>query len=295
MASVAVHVLSLLFRATRKPRMATEQAARERLAEAKDAPAPPKRLIGTRRVGPRTAGGFQVYTVLPAGSGTPERAVLYLHGGAYVSAITPWHWRLIFRIADEGFRVEVPLYGLAPEHTYREAFPFLEEVYRELLTDVAAERTAFAGDSAGGGLALALAQTLTSADLPLPGRLVLVAPWVEATMANPRIAEIEPKDPWLAPVGLLESARAWARGGDLADPLLSPLNGPMEGLPPTDLYVGTHDLFLPDVRRLRGRLVEAGVAVDLQEAKGAFHVYPLVPCPEGRGARDRIIRTLGGL
>ena len=292
MPSLAVHALSLLFRATRKPRLATERAARARLAERKDGPTPPPKLSQTHRISSRDVGGFPVYTVLPAGTDTPGRAVLYLHGGAYVSAITPWHWSLITRIADEGFRVEVPLYGLAPEHTYLEAFPFLEQVYRELVAQVPAERTAFAGDSAGGGLALALAQTLPGAELPVPGRLVLISPWVDATLTNPGIAEVEPKDPWLATVGGLVCARAWARGDDLAEPRLSPVNGPMAGLPPTDVYIGTHDLFLPDVRELCARLTAAGVPVWKEEAEGAFHVYPLIPCPEGTHARNRILRTL---
>lgn len=292
MPSLTVHALSLLFRATRKPRLATERAAHARLAERKDDPAPPRRFFGTHRISSRAVGGFPVYTVLPAGTGAPERAALYLHGGAYVSAITPWHWALIARIADEGFRVEVPLYGLAPEHTYLEAFPFLERVYRELLEEAPAGRTAFAGDSAGGGLALALAQTLPGAGLPVPGRLVLISPWVDATLTNPGIAGIEPKDPWLATVGGLVCARAWARGDELADPRLSPVNGPMEGLPPTDVYIGTHDLFLPDVRELGERLTAAGVRVRREEAEGAFHVYPLIPCPEGARARERILRTL---
>jgi acetyl esterase/lipase len=296
MPSLAAHALSLLFRFTRKPQLATEAAARARVAAPKWDPAPPRRYFGTHRISERTVGGFPVYTVLPAGpsQGTepPERAVVYLHGGAYVSAITSWHWALITRIADQGVRVEVPLYGLAPDHTHREALPFVEQVYRELLADVAAGRTAFAGDSAGGGLALALSQTLPGAGLPVPGRLVLISPWVEMTMTNPGIAGIEPKDPWLATVGGLVCAHAWADGDDLADPRLSPVNGPMAGQPPTDVYIGTRDLFLPDVRELCDRLAGAGVPVRKEEAEGLFHVYPLIPCPEGARARDRILRTL---
>lgn len=295
MPSLSVRALSLLFRLTRKRTMVTTERARKRIAAPKADPTPPSVIIGERRVSRRAVDGFDVYTVLPAGDREPERAVLYLHGGAYVSSITPWHWRLITRMADRGLRVEVPLYGLAPKYTHREAFPFLGRVHRELCAEVPAERTAFVGDSAGGGLALALAQAAPDLGLSLPVRMVLIAPCVEVTMTNPGIAEVEPHDPWLASAGLLECARSWAGGDPLHDPRLSPLHGPMEGLPPTDVFVGTHDLLMPDLRLLRDRLVAEGVPMNLVEEPGAFHVYPLVPCPEGRRARDQILDLLGRL
>ncbi|MFB8764781.1 alpha/beta hydrolase fold domain-containing protein [Nocardiopsis alba] len=295
MPSPSVRALNLLLRATRKPRMATERAARARLAGSEGIAIPPALLLPGHVVRRREVAGRPVYTVLPKRGGAPERAVLYLHGGAYVAPITPWHWWLVGRMADQGTRVEVALYGLAPEHTHREALPFLERVYRELIDAVPARRVALAGDSAGGGLALALAQRVIGAGLPAPGRSILVSPWVDATMTNPEIAGIEPRDPWLASIGLRISAEAWAGGDDPSVPGLSPLHGSMEGLPPTDVYVGTHDLFLPDVRLACERMRRAGVRVDLEEAEGLFHVYPLVPCPEGRRARDRILRRLRGL
>lgn len=295
MPSLSVSALSLLFRLTRKRTMVTAERARKRIVAPKADPTPPSVIVGERRVTRRTVGGFDVYTVLPAGDLVPERAVFYVHGGAYVSSITPWHWRLIMWMADRGLRVEVPLYGLAPKYTHRDAFPFLEQVYRELSTDVPVERTAFAGDSAGGGLALALAQAIPDLGLSRPGRMVLIAPCTDVTMTNPGIAEVEPLDPWLASVGLLECARSWAGGDPLSDPRLSPLHGPVENLPPTDVFVGTHDLLLPDLRLLRDRMVEVGTPVTLVEEPGAFHVYPLVPCPEGRRARAQILDVLGRL
>lgn len=292
MPSVTTRALSLLFRVTRKPQLATVERARRRIDAPKDDPAPPAPLRHRYRVTEREVAGFPVYTVQSSDGPEPQRAVLYLHGGAYVSSITPWHWRLIALMADQGCRVEVPLYGLAPGHTHREAHPFLDRVWADLVADVPASRTVLAGDSAGGGLAVALDQRRVARGQEGPARMILIAPCVETTLTHPGIAEIEPHDPWLATVGLHECVRAWAGGDDPADPRLSPLYGAHEGTAPMDVYVGTHDLLLPDLRRLRERRSAAGARTDLITCPGAFHVYPLVPCPEGRRARLRILASL---
>ena len=296
MPSLVARMLAVAFRVARKRPMETVEGARERIEEAKDDPEPPHWVAKRHEINRRTVGDFQSYTVLPRERGDgPGKAVLYVHGGSYISEISPWHWVLISRMADAGCRVEVPVYGLAPRYTYREAFGFLHTVYRELLEHAAPERTVFAGDSAGAGLALALTQTLPGEGLPRPARLILVSPWADLTMSNPDIAEVEGRDPWLSPVGLREAAKAWAGGDSLSDPRLSPINGPLADLPPIDLYIGTRDVFLPDTRRLRDLVAQAGGEVELHEEAGAFHVYPLVPVPEGSRARAAIIGTVQDL
>lgn len=296
MPSLVARMLAVAFRVARKRPMETVEGARERIDEAKDDPEPPHWVAKRHETTRREVGGFASYTVLARDrEEDPDKAVLYVHGGSYISEISPWHWVLISRMADVGCRVEVPIYGLAPQHTYREAFGFLHTVYRDLLEHVAPERTVFAGDSAGAGLALALAQTLPGEGLPQPARLILVSPWTDLTMSNPDIAEVEGRDPWLSPVGLKEAAKVWADGADLSLPRLSPVNGVLSGLPPMDLYIGTRDVFLPDTRRLRALVAQAGGEVDLHEEEGAFHVYPLVPVPEGSRARARIIGTVQDL
>ncbi|MFE9245443.1 alpha/beta hydrolase [Nocardiopsis sp. NPDC006938] len=292
MASLVTHLAALALRVLRKPTLESAADTRAWLHGPKEDADPPHWLTARHWVNRRETGGFPVYTVRPRVGTAPERAVLYLHGGTYVSEVSAWHWVLVSRMADAGCRVEVPVYGLAPEYTYREAFPFVTAVYRGLLADVSPGRTLVAGDSAGGGLALALTQTLTGAGLPVPARLVLISPWTDLTMSNPDIAEVEGSDPWLAPAGMLEAAAEWADGDDLTDPRLSPLYGPMAGLPPVDLYIGTRDLLLPDTRLLRDRVRAAGGSVEFHEEEGAFHIHPLVPVPEGGHARERIMRTV---
>ncbi|WP_245160804.1 alpha/beta hydrolase [Blastococcus sp. CT_GayMR16] len=278
-----------VLRLTRKRGMATVERARKRIAAPKASYAPPAALRKRHDVRSREVEGFPCTTVAPR-DGRSTRAAIYLHGGAYISEISPQHWTLISALADAGVRVEVPSYGLAPQHTYREAYPFLGSVYRRLLADVDASAITFVGDSAGGGLALGFAQTLAGVGLPQPGRLVLISPWLDLTLSNPDLDAI--RDPWLNRVGLAEAAAAWAGGDDPTDPRLSPLNGPLSGLAPMDVYVGTRELCLPDVLLLKDRCATEGVTPQVTVCEGAVHVYPLVPAPEGRAAARTIVRSV---
>lgn len=291
MASLQMRAISVVLRLTRKPRMATVERARKRIAEPKGSSAPPEALLQRHDVRTRQVQGFACTTVAPRDGGT-GRAVVYLHGGSYVSEIAKQHWALVSKLADAGVRVEVPLYGLGPQHTYREAYPLVTQVYRDLLAEVDASRVTVAGDSAGGGLALGFAQTLGEAGLPQPRRLVLLSPWLDLTLSHPDLPALEPRDPWLNIEGTREAGTAWAGGDDPTQPRLSPINGTLTGLAPMDVYVGTRELCLPDVLLLQERAAAAGAALEVTVCPGAVHVYPLVPAPEGRAAARRIVEEI---
>lgn len=288
-----MRIVSAFLRLAYKPRMATAERARKRIAEPKGSGEPPAALRKRHDVSTRQVDGFPCVTVAPRGR-RAERAVIYLHGGAYISEIAPQHWALISRMADAGVPVEVPGYGLAPQHTYREAYPFVTAVYRDLLAQVDAATVSIVGDSAGGGLALGLAQTLGAAGLLQPKRLVLISPWLDLTLGNPDLPTVEARDPWLCSVGLAEAARVWAGGDDPTDPRLSPGNGPVAELAPIDVYVGTHEICLPDVLLLQERGLAEGNKPQVTVCEGAVHVYPLVPTPEGRAAARAIVETVAG-
>jgi acetyl esterase/lipase len=285
-------MLSVLLRVTRKPALATAERARAEMNKEKADPAPPAGLRRRHLVTVRTVEDFPCYTIAPRSVTKPAKALIYVHGGAFIDQITRQHWRFVSRLVDAGCRVDVPLYGLAPQHAYREAFPFITAVHRHLLDHYPPESVTWAGDSAGAGLALAVTQTLPECGLPMPARLILLSPWLDITMSNPQIRQVEQRDPMLSSAGLIEAGRAWAGGDDPHDPRLSPINGPIAGLPPLDLYIGTADVFHPDARRLHKRAEQAGVAIRLTEVDGAFHVYALAPVPEAHAATQAIIATL---
>jgi acetyl esterase/lipase len=285
MASWQMAAVALVLRATRRRAWSSPERARRRIGAPKVETPPPRKLTARHDVRSRAVAGFPVWTVRPhAPSG---RAAIYLHGGAYTSGISPQHWTLIGRLADAGVRVEVPLYGLAPQHTYREAYPLGHEVYAQLAAEAPPQGLALVGDSAGGGLALGLAQELAGGSLR---RLVLLSPWLDLTLSHPDLDAID--DPWLSRVGLHEAAAAWADGDDPTAARLSPRNGPLAGLPPTTVLVGTRELCLPDATDFAAAATKAGVEAELVVVDGALHVYPLLPTPEGAEGTRRVVAAV---
>jgi len=290
MTSWQTRAVCAVLRATRKRRYATV-ARGERLLERGGSPAAPVPRSLAGRVEVAQVGGRPVSTVRPPAAVGGPGALVYLHGGAFLSGIAPQHWRLVDRLATAtGRPVHVPHYGLAPGATVRDAHHLL---------DVLADRLApqaplhLLGDSAGGNLALTAA--LRWADRPGVAGLTLVAPWLDLSMSNPGIDRVEPHDPWLSRAGLRSVAAHWADGHDLRDPAVSPLYADLDALPPTLVVVGSRDICLPDSELLAAR--SAGVRLDIVE--GSPHVVPLLPTPEARAATERICRhvaaTLGAV
>ncbi len=222
-----------------------------------------------------TAGGVPVTWLRPAWA---DRGVLvYLHGGSFVTGPVAGQWRWLAALGAElSVSAVVIDHRLAPEHPHPAALQDVLAALRSLGSAgvLRPGRWALAGDSSGGALALVAAQALVAAGSPLPAALVLVAPWVDLALTNPRIPGTEPADPVLSRRFLWPSAAAYAGGTPLGDPRLSPLHGDPAGLPPVHLAVGTRDILVHDVRLLRQRLRDAGGAVDLLEEPGALHAYP---------------------
>jgi acetyl esterase/lipase len=281
-------LLAALLRRTHKPRYATRAAAVALLAEPKGPSAPPATLARRCHVTHDVVDGFEVYTVRPldgGSSGDELGTVVYLHGGAYVGEIQRQHWELIEQLASQLSRpIVVPIYGLAPTHHVTEAMSLMQSV---LEAAAAKGPTYLMGDSSGGGLALAAASAWSSAGLPPLLGLTLIAPWLDASLTNAGIDDIEPLDPWLTRAGLAVCAESWAGDLNVADSRVSPLFGDLANLPTIDLYVGDHDITVADCRLLRDRSADHRIVY--HEQPGGVHVYPLLPIPEGRAARRMLI------
>jgi acetyl esterase/lipase len=236
-----------------------------------------------------TRHGHEVYTLTPR-SQASRGHVVYLHGGAYVNAISYWHWAFIARLADKlGMTFTVPLYPRAPEHDCAATSGFLLSVYRDLIAARDPSGLVVMGDSAGGGLTMSLAIQSASAGLPMPAGLVLVSPWLDVSTSDPVQREIERVDPLLMRAGLAAAGRWYAGEMETHDPRVSPIHGEIAGLPPTLLFCGTRDILISDARRLVARAAAEGVEVEYHEEPGLMHDYPLMVFPESRKARDRIV------
>ena len=159
--------------------------------------------------------GFPVFTLWKPGgpSGildSPRRSVVYLHGGAYVRGMSAWHWKFTSRLADAlGARAVLPAYPVAPEYTVEDSFAETVTLVEEVLA-VSPDGVVLAGDSAGGGYALAVAEALRDRGGLQPDRLVLIAPWVDLTGSAPGTLEAAAHDPWLSFEHLSVYASFWA-------------------------------------------------------------------------------------
>jgi len=229
----------------------------------------------------------------------PVRDIVYLHGGSYANPLVSAHWTIVRELVTRAdARVTVPLYGLAPEHTVADAFPFLDEVYQRVLEQADGAEVVLAGDSAGGGLALAfclsLRDPMPELRRPMPGRLLLIAPWLDVTLSNPEVAHLASRDPMLSVPGLKAAGKLWAGGRGLDNPSVSPIFARLRGLPPTLVVQGGRDLTAADVRILHDRVTAGGGDIELVYSKDAFHVFVGVPfLPEARAAWDRVQAWLG--
>ena len=228
-------------------------------------------------------GGFPSYVITPRGT-EPARTVLYLHGGGFMAPIDPFHVRYAARLARSlRARVVVPDYPLAPEHTWRDSFGVLADQAARW----AEERggVVLAGDSAGGGYALALAIALRDRGGEQPTHLLLHAPWADLTTSTPETAAVSAADPWLF-LGKLHAYAGWWAGSpeDLGRPEVSPALADLGGLPPALMFCGTRDTLMPGCRLLARRAAEAGWDLTYVEVPDLIHVYPLLPVPEARRA-----------
>ncbi len=230
--------------------------------------------------------GWPVYEVAPRGRSTGR--LVFLHGGAYFRELRSWHWRFVERLAREtGLTVLVPVYPLAPIGTADIVVPSVVDLVRDVLR-YPGSPVLLAGDSAGAGMALAVAQELRRSDDREPAGLVLVSPWVDITCDDPGVATRAHLDPWLQAPGLREAGVAYRGPLDPDHPWVSPIHGDLSGLPPMLVVSGTHDILNADAHRLVDAVTKAGGAVELMEEPGLIHDFPLHPTPEARLAQRHI-------
>jgi len=217
--------------------------------------------------------GSTVYTLTP--SQQPQYVVLYLHGGAYVNDASNMYFKFCDRLAQQvNAQVVFPIYPLAPNHTWEETFTLLTEIYQGRLNE-ASVPVIVMGDSAGGGLSVAFCEYLTEIGLLQPDKIILFSPWMDVSMSNAEAAAYEDSDPMLSAYGLVEMGRYWAGELDLKDYRVSPIFGDISVLKNVSLFVGTREIFYPDVTSFYNLLQEQGVASRLYIGEGMNHVYPL--------------------
>ena len=208
--------------------------------------------------------------------------LLYLHGGAWCLHL-PWIYRRLMTALSEqtGLRVLLVDYRLAPEHPFPAGIDDCFAVYRWLAEQGYAERPfALAGDSAGGNLSLITLMRARDALLPLPDCAVLLSPATDLTVSGPSQRYNAKADPMFSPAAIDLLPEVYCPGQDRRNPLLSPLFGNWNGLPPLLFHAGSTEMLLDDSVRAHDRAVQAGVEAEIEVWVGlphVFHVFRLIP------------------
>ncbi|MDN5937482.1 MAG: alpha/beta hydrolase [Salinisphaera sp.] len=202
-------------------------------------------------------------------------AVLYLHGGAYCCGSPETHRTLCARLAGSARTAVHALdYRLAPEHPFPAALDDAVAAYAALLEQgLSPARVVVAGDSAGGGLALALALRLRDQGLPMPALLYLISPWVDMTFSGESATARAAIDPMITAAWGLACRQHYAGASQFDEPLLSPLFADLQGMPAMLIDVGSDEVLYSDAERLAARAAQAGVAVELRVYDGLWHVF----------------------
>jgi monoterpene epsilon-lactone hydrolase len=226
----------------------------------------------------------------------PRHVVLYFHGGVYVMGDAVLAAELASQV---GRRVDATVvsvdYRLAPEHPYPAAVDDALASYAALLqTEVAPSDIVFAGESAGGGLAVATLVNARDRGLPLPAAAYVMSPYADLTLAGATMQTRRAADPLLSPEALAARVPDYTAGHDAAAALISPLFADLSGLPPLIIQAGTHEVLLDDAVRLAQRAIAADVEVTLDITPGVPHVFQAYHAilDEAATALDRAGRLL---
>jgi epsilon-lactone hydrolase len=265
-----------------RPRPADASERRKRL----DALGAQYPLPGDVQLDPVVANGIRAeWTTTPEAD--PAHAILFLHGGGYMAGSLVSHRHMIAFAGREARARTLALdYRLAPEHTFPAALEDALAGYRFLLSQgFEPARIAIAGESAGGGLAIATLVSLRDSGLGLPACAWLSSPWVDLEADGESMDSKAAVDPMIQKPYLLELAAAYLKDADPRSPLASPIHADLRGLPPMLIQVGSAETLLDDSVRLARAAAMADVRVTLEVWPDMIHAWHLFYQQLGAGRR----------
>jgi epsilon-lactone hydrolase len=276
MASLQAHVTTWILKRKLKPKLALAENALDvrRLLRPEPYKVPP-----SVQITPKTVGGVPGEWVEAAAS---SPTMLYLHGGGYVACTVVTHRPITAGFALRGLRVFAPEYRMAPEHLFPAAVEDAVAVYRALL-DQGISNIVVAGDSAGGGLALAMMLALRDAGVELPAAAALFSPWTDLAATGESLVKNDDRCALFRGDKIGPGALYYLGTADPKNPLASPLYGDLKRLPPMLIHVGENEVLLDDSRRFAERARAAGVEVEIKIWPVVPHDWQLVPAmPEAK-------------
>lgn len=224
-----------------------------------------------------------------------DTLLIYIPGGGYLNNPLKYHWKLINNVAQNAdCPVVMPIYPKLPHYTCEQSYQVMMSFYLDVASRQGVKHIIFAGDSSGGAMSLVLAQMIRDLDKDVlePEQLFLYVPWMDVTMENEAVVEIEPVDPMLGMHGLIDIGIKWAGELDRKDLMVSPIYGSFEDLGYISLFTGTRDMLCPDIERFSEILTEQGIEHTFILKEGLDHPYPLFPTPEAKEAQQMLIDAI---
>lgn len=215
----------------------------------------------------------KVFTVNSKQTEASGKVIIYFHGGSYFAPMTDNHWNFIEDLVnDTGDTVIIPDYPLSPKYNYQDVFKMVVPLYKEILDKNDTKNIIMMGDSAGGGLAIALDEKLEEESIEQPIKTVLISPWLDVSMSNEMIDEVQENDDILNKEKLKVAGVSYSLG-DINNYLVSPINGDLSKLRNITIFTGTYDILNPDVHILVEKAKNVGVNIEIKEYEKAKHIW----------------------
>ncbi len=236
----------------------------------------PKEIKNNYKITEETYSERKIFYISPKEKKQTDLTILYIHGGSYMGELTKEHWDFCKDLVkDTNATLIIPDYPLAPKYTYKDVFNIMEPLYKEIISKVDINKFIVMGDSAGGGLALALMEKMGEENVQMPSKLILLSPWLDVTMKNEKIKDIEEFDPILIKANLIVAGKLYAGKDGMESYLVNPINGPLEKLKNVTIYTGTYDILNPDTHVLVEKAKNVGIEIILKEQEKAIHTWML--------------------
>lgn len=218
--------------------------------------------------------GRNIFIVTSKNKEKSDIKILYFHGGSYVAEASEQHWEFIKQIVnDTGATVILPDYPLTPKYTYKDVFKMVVPLYKEIIDKIDVNHLIVMGDSAGGGLALALEERVGEENLSMPAKTILISPWLDVRLTNPEIDNVQKKDKQLNKETLKLAGIAYAGEDGMNSYLVNPIEGDLSKIENVTILTGTYDILNPDVQILKEKAERVGKKIEVKEYEQAGHIW----------------------
>jgi len=215
---------------------------------------------------------IKVYKITP--NKNNGKIIIYYHGGSYVSGPYENQWEMVIHLSNiTKCVVYIVYYTLGTTSPFPKALNDSFKIYEELLKKNETKNIIFLGDSAGGGLVLSTLHIIRQKNISFPKKIILISPWLDLSMDNPKILNYIKNDPMLNLNDLKMAANIYRGEYNIKDILISPINMNLEGFPPCLLLIGTYDMLYPDCEIFANRAKDEGYELTFIKAEKMFHVW----------------------